>query len=84
MPESRTGQLAMAQNRMSVMTPEKLTAWGIPTAESNQFGTLLFTARDALQKAQSDTGRTVVVTATDRSGSNQAGPFCPPFSAIVP
>jgi hypothetical protein len=53
----------MAQNWMEVLTPAKLTAWGIPTEEYNEFGTLVFTARDALQKAQSETERTPVVTA---------------------
>ncbi|MDR2739877.1 MAG: hypothetical protein LBB68_08620, partial [Treponema sp.] len=64
LPESRSGQLSMARNWISIINaPVDPPNWGIPPARITSFVTVFDTADAALLKVQSDTGRTPVATA---------------------
>jgi hypothetical protein len=39
LPAARAEIIAMSRNWISYMTPERRTAWGIPTAEFTELGT---------------------------------------------
>jgi hypothetical protein len=63
LPGSRTGQLAMARNWISIIhAPGTTPPWGIPQAEVTEFVSIFNDAQAALLKAQSEAERTVVVT----------------------
>jgi hypothetical protein len=62
LPGSRTEQLTMARNWLTVITAEKAAAWGIPAAKMTELAALTGDAAAVLDKAQSGSERTPVVT----------------------
>jgi hypothetical protein len=62
MPGTRTGQLTMAKDWLSVMTA-KAALWGIPQTVPTGFGGVVEAAETALTTAQNETTRTPVATA---------------------
>jgi hypothetical protein len=63
LPDSRTDQINMCREWLNIMsTAEVRTKWGIPTDRFQALGTAFATAQALLQKSQSETERTPVVT----------------------
>ncbi|MDR2159097.1 MAG: hypothetical protein LBP23_03405, partial [Treponema sp.] len=62
MPGPRLEILAMCRNWINYLTAERRTAWGIPTDQFTELGTLFAAAQALLQKAMDDDERTHVIT----------------------
>ena len=78
LPNSREGQLAMANDWISVCTDRK-TGWNIPDAALTELTTLRGTAAAALETAKNETTRTPVATALCKEAFDALSDFMRDF-----
>jgi hypothetical protein len=62
LPGSRTEILAMAQDQIAYMTPERRAAWGIPAAKFVEYDDAVTAAQEALEKVMNVPERNHVLT----------------------